>query len=305
MIRVVSGENGFAITREINGVVGKFIDAHGDMAVEKIDAEEAEYDRIRESLESLPFLASRKLVLLRNPSANKQFVENAEKLLTNLSDTTDVLIFETRLDRRTAYYKFLKSHTDFSEFNQMDEGTLAKWLVEEAGKRKANMSIADARYLIERVGIDQSLLYNEIEKLVNFSTEVSRTNIDMLTEPSPKSTIFELLDAAFAGRRKKTIELYREQRQLKTEPQQIIAMLAWQLHIMALVAAAGGKSDGQIAKEAKINPYVVAKTRNITSKMGLSSIKKYINQLVKLDEQSKTSSINTDDALQAYLLSIS
>ncbi len=58
---------------------------------------------------SLPFLASKKLVVLRAPSANKQFVEQVETILASVSDTTDVIIIEPKLDKRSAYYKFLKS----------------------------------------------------------------------------------------------------------------------------------------------------------------------------------------------------
>ena len=48
------------------------------MGLQRIDGEEVEYDAIREALESLPFLASKKLVVLRAPSANKEFVEKVE-----------------------------------------------------------------------------------------------------------------------------------------------------------------------------------------------------------------------------------
>ncbi len=60
MLITLTGNNGFLLKAELNRLVKSFLAEHGEMALERIDGEEAEYDRIRESLESLPFLASKK-----------------------------------------------------------------------------------------------------------------------------------------------------------------------------------------------------------------------------------------------------
>ena len=113
---------------ELDQMVADFVAEHGDMALQRIDGEEADYDAIREALESLPFLASRKMAVLRAPSANKEFVEKAETLLADLGETTDVIIHEPKLDKRSSYYKFLKKATEYREFNDLDEPALVRWI---------------------------------------------------------------------------------------------------------------------------------------------------------------------------------
>lgn len=304
MIRTLTGANTFLLQTELKKLVSEFVKTNSDMGLERLDGEEVEYDRIRESLESLPFLASRKLVVLRSPSANKQFVENAEKLLTNLSESTDVIIVEPKLDKRSNYYKFLQKNTDYTEFNELDEFGLSKWLVEQAKANDGSISQTDAKYLINRIGLNQQLLYQELKKLLDYNTNINQSTIDLLTEPTPQSTIFELLNAAFTGQKPRLLRLYEEQKSLKVEPQAIIALLAWQLHVLALVKTAGDRSDGEIASEAKINPYVVRNSRVLASNVTLKDIKKSINDLVKLDQSIKTSAIDADDALQTYLLKL-
>lgn len=290
---------------ELRQITEAFLTEFGDMGLERLDGEEAAYDRMREALESMPFLAPKKLVVLRNPGSNKEFVENAEKLITNLPDTTDLIIIETRPDKRTAYYKLLAKMTDLKEFPQLDEYALKQWLQQAAKERGGSIDSAVAGYLIDCVGADQMMLSNELQKLLNYDKNVSKQTIDLLCERSPKSTIFELLDAALTGKQKQMMQLYAEQRSLRVEPQQIIAMLAWQLHILALVSTAGQRSDAEIAKAAKLNPYVVSKTRRLAAKLSRSDVKQMIHKLAELDTESKTSSIDVDDALQAYLLTIS
>src|SRR3954468_14390041 len=100
MITTLTGSNHFLLKAELDRLVSEFVAEHSDMGLERLDGEEAEYDRMREAIESLPFLASKKLIVLHRASANKQFVEQAEQLLTNLSESTDVILIEPKLDKR-------------------------------------------------------------------------------------------------------------------------------------------------------------------------------------------------------------
>lgn len=305
MIVTLTGSNGFLLREDLRKFTADFVASQGDLALERIDGEEASYERISEAVQSLPFLASQKMVVLKSPSAQKQFQENAEDLLKNVPETTDLIIIEPKLDKRLAYYKTLKKQTDFRQFDQLDARDLAKWLVEQAKEQDAQLVLTDANYLVERVGVNQELVANELTKLISFNPDITRQNIDHLTEPTPQSSIFELLDAAFAGNKRRTTELYKEQRALKVEPQQIVAMLAWQLHVLAVVKTAGNKPSGEIARQAKLSPFVVQKTQNIARELGTEEVKKLIHDALELDIRLKSQSIDADEALQYFLLTIS
>lgn len=304
MIIVLTGENAYGLQRELNALVQPFLQEHGDLAVERLDGQEASLDKIVESLTSLPFLASRKLVVLRTPSTNKQFIEQAEQILGNVDDSTDVILVEPKLDKRLSYYKLLKKSTDFREFHELDQNGLARWLSEAAKAQDGSLSPSDARYLVERVGANQQLLSNELEKLLLHNKQVTRQTIDLLTEPTPQSTIFQLLEAAFAGNAKRTAELYAEQRALKVEPPQIVAMLAWQLHVLAILKTAGERGVDQIAKEAKMNPFVISKSQGIARKLTLAELKGLISDLLDIDTKSKRTNLDADEALQNYLMEL-
>jgi DNA polymerase-3 subunit delta len=298
----LTGENSFGLGRELGQLVGAFVAEHGDLALERLDGQEADFDRLRAALAGLPFLASRKLVVLRQPSAQKQFAEQAEQILGSLPDTNDVIIIEPKLDKRLAYYKLLKNKTDYRDFTELDSNGLARWLVETAKAAGGSLSPAEARYLVERVGTNQQLLSNELAKLLLYDTAISRRTIDLLTGPAPQGTIFQLLEAAFAGDRRRALSLYAEQRALKVEPQQIIAMLAWQLHVLAVLKAAGDRPADAIAREARLNPFVVRNSQAIARQLSLAQLKKLVNDLLKIDIASKRTAVDADEALQHYLL---
>jgi DNA polymerase-3 subunit delta len=242
------------------------------------------------------------MVVLKIPSANKEFVDVAPDLLKALPETTDVIIIEPKLDKRLSYYKFLKQHSDYHECNELDEAGLAKWLIAQAEEQGGTLSRADATYLVERVGAIQQLLANELAKLLSHSPDITRQTIDILTDQTPQSTIFELLDAALAGRTQRALQLYAEQRAMKVEPQAILAMLAWQFHVLAVVKAAGNRDPGTIAKEAKLNPFVVRKSQATARKLEFEQIKHLIHSALELDIRLKSQPIDADEAV-LYLLS--
>ena len=98
--------------------------------------------------------------------------------------------------------------------------------------------------------------------------------------------------------------LYEEQRRLRVEPQAMLGLMAWQLHILALVKAAGKKSSAEIASEAGVSPYVVSKTVPIAARLTMEEIKQLVHHALALDIRLKTESIDSDSAMQHLLLSI-
>jgi DNA polymerase-3 subunit delta len=246
----------------------------------------------------------RKLVVLRSPGSNKEFVEAFDNFLESIAETNQVIIVEPKLDKRLAYYKTLKKMTEFKEFPMLDGNGLMRYLVDYAKKQGGELSSGDARLLIDRTGTNQLSLQHEVDKLLSYHPKITRSSIELLTEKTPQSSIFELLDAAFAGNASRSMQLYKEQRALKVEPQQIIAMLVWQLYILALVKTAKDRSADEVAKEAHISPFTVRKTQNLARHISMIELKKRIAELREFDVRLKSESVIADEVVQYYLLKL-
>lgn len=302
MIVTITGANDLLRKKELDSIVQSFLAEHGDMAIERFDGEETPSDRMAESIQSLPFLSARKLVVLREPGKQKSFAESIAVILESAAESTDLVIYEPKLDKRGTYYKTLKKVTDYRELGELDAPALARWAGEYVAEKGGKLTASDAKLLIDRIGPNQQLLKSELDKLLAYDDTVTRETIELLVERLPQSTVFELMDAAFSGNSQKTFDLYREQRALKVEPQAILAMLAWQLHTLAVVKAGAPRTADQIAKEAKLNPFVVRKTQAIARKLSIEQIKTLIRELLEIDIALKRTSIDADEALQMFLM---
>lgn len=298
MISVVSGSNFSAIKEYVKKQTKKFVNEHDDLALEKISAEEANSEQIFSAVESVPFLSNKKMVVLEGLSYHKELVEDLDKFFARVNDAVNLIIVETKPDKRSAYYKRIKKLDNFIEFNDLDQASLAKQLINNAKENSADITFANANYLIDRIGQNQLLLEKEILKLAAFDPNITRENIDLLTKQNPQSSIFNLLDSVFSGRLDQSLKLYDEQRAQGVEPSNILGMLAWQLHIVAMISAARGKSNEEISKIGKVNPFVVQKSRSIAEKLGPVKLQQLLDDLVELDLNFKTTSMNQDTALK-------
>jgi DNA polymerase III delta subunit len=81
-------------------------------------------------------------------------------------------------------------------------------------------------------------------------------------------------------------------------------MLGWQLHIVAVVKMAGDRDPTLIAKEAKLNPFVVRKTSAVTRSLSVLALKKLVSAALNLDIRLKSSAIDADEAARLFILQL-
>lgn len=305
MITTLAGENDVLRQEALRQSIDAFVKEHGDMGLERLDGEEAGYERMHEAVQGLPFLSTRKLVVLRAPGLDKDFTEHFEQLVQDVAETNDVLIVEPKLDKRMGYYKQLKKLTDFKEFAVLDVNGLMRYLSGYASRQGGSLSMSNARTLIDRVGMNQLILQHEVDKLLSYTSDIDIRAIELLTERTPQSSIFELLEAAFAGNGKRALALYREQRAARVEPQEVLAMLVWQLHRLAVVKMAGTRSSQAIASDLHAKPYPVQKTQELARRISLGQLKEYVRELREFDIRLKSESLSADEVVQYYLLHVS
>jgi len=88
MIYTLSGSNNFGLRRRLNEVKESFVSQYGDFGLEQLDGEESSMERMLEAIQSLPFLAEKKLVILMTPSTQKTFTDDIESIAAAVPDET-------------------------------------------------------------------------------------------------------------------------------------------------------------------------------------------------------------------------
>lgn len=305
MIATLAGSNRFMLSQRLAELVGTFVNEHGELALERFDGADLSFEQLKAAVENLPFLAVRKMVVVRSASENKELSDKLGDLFDYISDTTDLVFVEPKIDKRGTLYKTLKQKSELTEFKEEQSVDLMQWVVGFAKKEGGEISPADARLLIDRVGANQQMLASEVTKLVLYNPKITQDSIVELVDQSPRSSVFDLLDAAFRGDDRTAMRLYDEQRLQRVEPQVIIGVLVWQLHLLALAKAGEGVSPDQISKDSGVSAFALRKSVGLTRKLTLTQIAGLIEKVRRLDERLKSEAIDADESLRLLLLKIS
>ncbi len=300
----LTGVNAYLVDKDLASLKAK-LGPESDLGTTRIIGLETSLEDVTLELNSYSLFSKLRLIIIYGGSKIKGFDEYIQSSDFDLPASTILVLVEPSLDKRKGYFKFLQKNTDFRQFNKLSQLELVKWISSYVIKNDGDISTSDAGYLVERLGDDQLLLAQELDKLILYSKNINRKSIDELTEQSPSSTIFELLDAAFSLNPKKALRIYNEQRLLKVEPEQILAMLSWQLNTLAIYLSSKKLTSSQILSKSGLSPYTINRARQVATNLTLSNLKSFVRELATLDLASKTVNLDLDEGLKNFIASLS
>ena len=299
MIVTLTGKNLLAIAVELNRIQSIHQKAHGANTIERYDGSDLDStDYLLDAVRSISFLEPKKLVIVRDFFQSSKIIEGIETIVGQVAESTDLILVDAKLDKRSKVYSFLKNKTDFKSFEELSPYLLEKWVQDTAHENNAEIAIAEVRMLIDLVGTNQQHLESEIRKLSLYTKVISEQAITALVEPTPQSKIFTMLDALFNGQSKRAWELYQDQRAQGIEHQQIIAMITWQLQQLALAVLSPQKTESSLTS-AGMSPYGAKKSLQLARRMTKQDLRFYVSSLADIDYLIKTSA-DGESALETF-----
>ena len=287
MIQLLFGDNDYARTQAERRIRVAFAEQHGDQSVAIIDGIDAKPADLPQLLQGQSLFADSKLIVLREASANKQLWEGLGDFLDSAGDV-DLVLVETKPDKRTRTFKWLQAHAELHEAKLLDERTTISWCETEARRQGIDLSHELAAYLVHRSGTDQWRLYNDISKVALAGKPISRELIDQLVEPHPSASVFDLLDAITSGRRDEALRILRVVRDVE-DPYKFMGLLSSQLYALAVCVTADHRPSAVVAKEAGLHPYVAQKTLALAGRLDLARVRQMIQAVDEADERLKSS----------------
>jgi len=284
------------------------------MNLDRFDNETKDQDKILGSLETLPFFAQKRVVLLEGldlfNSKNKNKAEAIAKKMDAVKETTICFIVEDDVDKRTTLYKNIKENGFISEFLFQDEQELIQFVGRELQKANKKISTADARYFLETVGFELNTLNQEIKKLRDYlgNEEVVKTeDIDAVCTKHIEAKIFELVDAIGSKQREKAMLLYHDMLAVKEPESRILFMISRQLTLIyhAKLLSSKRVSTPSMAKQLKVPEFVAKKIVTQSLKFTQKDLAVNIKNLVELEYGFKSGKIDLDTGIGLAIVQMS
>lgn len=298
MIYFVYGNDTYRLKKTIDAMRGKYEDSSG-MNSSLYDAD-YDLEKIRSDVMSLPFLADKRLVIIKNILGSKSV--DGKKIVEMLDKKPDstIMLFteEGEPDKRTVLFKRL-SKEKAKELNPLQGGELLKWIKAEVEKNDGIIDTKEANMLAGYYGGNLWQLKNEIQKLTSYDKKITEENIEKLSVANINVKIFDLTDAITAKNRKNAFSVMNELLDSGENEMYILSMIQWQMRNLALVYGLKNLSERDIVAKAKMNPYIVKKTLSVARKIeNLDTIKYYYSLIIEAENDIKTGAKEPDVALE-------
>lgn len=260
-----------------------------DGAAEKIDGIELELKQLPDLLMGGTLFADKRLVIIKNISENKTLWAVLADWLPRVSEAVHLVLVDEKLDKRTKTYKDLQKYADIHEFKlwgERDSQQAETWAIEEAKSLGYELDKSNARLLVARVGVDQWLLHQALQKLAVVDN-VTPDVIEELIDANPTENVFNLFEAALktdAPRVKRMLETL----QLSEDPYRLFGLMSGQV-FQLLGLALTEKPSAEVAKDLGAHPFALQKLAPYAKKLGRPGAKKVFTAFIEADSAMKAS----------------
>jgi DNA polymerase-3 subunit delta len=232
--------------------------------VESYDASETTPEAVVSACNSYSLFGEGPFVIVRNldtwNAAQKAVVV---AYLDNPAPDADLVLLGQKLGTRERLLAAVKKSGDVHSFEQPTGKALVRWVVGHAKGLGLDLPDDVAGSLIDRCSGDKQRLITETEKLALYVSDRPATgeDVEALCPPDVQSNIFAFVDALGVGDRSKAIRLLEALISTGEPPLRATYMVRRQFRLVARARAlfARGASQGEVARELKVPPFVARK----------------------------------------------
>lgn len=304
MIYLLYGTKDYLIKNEIQNISKPF----DELNISKLDFADCGLNTFLDECQTISMFSDKKLVIAENAtmftSGGTKDIDALEQYLNSPNPSTTVVfaVYAEKLDERKKIVKLVKKIAKVMEFN--NEKDIRKYIKNELCNYQ--ISEENINLLIDRVGENELLIQNEINKLKLYKGNSIITNEDIIkiTHKNINIDTFKLIDHIVNKKNDKAMEMYSEMINQNEEPIKIIVMLANQFRIMYQVKELVkiGYSEKEIATKLKLHPYRVKLANQNSRKFKSDTLIKYLKKLSDIDYNIKSGKIDKYLALELFIL---
>ena len=234
------GDEKYTMLQSVQKVIQKVTNTgFADFNLHRFDAADTSADQIAEAVESLPFFAEQKVVILRDLNVDSLAADELEayqNMIRDLPESTVLIIYlpAIMLEKKrlsTKWKNFFSTDAKkltLVEFARKTNSDLEKYLVTYAEKRGCELSRDLAKRILQLCGTDLQTLSHEISKVCGFAGGgvITREQIDTAVTVNSESQVFDLSKAIIGGNYERAYKIIDDLMAQNEEPIAIVAMLS-------------------------------------------------------------------------------
>jgi len=324
VIYILHGDDEYAIVQFISNMEAKMGDpSTAGLNITHFEKGSLPLGEIASVVQSMPFLAERRLVVLHDPLTGMQSAKVREQfkaLLEKIPPTTALVIVVNRplvphRDRRKGKQHWLQKWAQDQEGRVYEKELflargpeLVRWIQNKAVEGGGEITSEAASALASLVDEDPRIATQEISKLlayVNYSRPVELDDVEHLVAYVRGGDVFAMVDALGVQNGPKALRMLHQLLD-DDDPLRLFGMIVRQFRLLLLTRELmnSGYRENDIARELKTYPFVVRKLIPQTRNFSIETLEDIYRRLLNIDEAIKTGQIEGDVALDTLVTAL-
>jgi len=317
MIIFLYGSDGYRLKQNSQTVLSNYLKKHpSGVNLFKFDLSDGQMDKFEDTVKSSSFFDEVKLIVLKNVFSKKLDSAKVAGVVENYNlakeKSVALLLLENLSEKELAskdknlFNLLVKKDNLVKVFNFFDGEKLNNWIKSEFILRGCSIEPRAVGELVAIVGNESWALVNEIEKLCNFKTGrvIDKEDINLLCFRKTENNIFDFVDALGNKNRAKAYDFLYKEIKSGRDPYYLLTMMIYGFRNLLAVKdlVSRNMSANEIAKKAKIHPFVARKTSQSSGAFKIEELKDIYGRLLDMDTHSKEGKINLTDALFSFVI---
>ena len=276
--------------------------------------EAPETDALIAAAETVPFMAEKRLVIVRDhPALTGRADSPDDRLLAYLPKVpaSTILLFDCaqKPDARKKLYTAVKKLGGVVTFSRLQGRELTLFVVRAFRDRGKNCDERTADFLVFTCGDNAATLLCEVEKIASAHPEapdVTAEDIRALAVPSVESRVFDLVDAVVAGQETRAFSILRKLLLMREDRVAILAMLLRQYRLLQHVKIMQyeKRSQQEAASALGLSPYVFSQYLRQAALCTGGQVRRGVKICLDADYSIKSGASNPEGTLEAVMLKL-
>ena len=285
-----------------------------DFNFHRLTTENFSLQTLSDSLEALPMMAERSMVLVEEVDLFELPESDRERLTAMLADVPEycclVLTYaDFKPDKRKKkLWDAIEKNAVLAEFRYQCESDLRAWIARHFRALGKQIAPELCTYLLQQCGLSMTRLDGEIQKICAFSgaETVVRADIDAVVEPTLDAVVFQLTDALAQRDFGAALERLQVLLKMQTEVIPIVAAVGAQMRRLNAekILHTEGKGVQELASLCGIAPYAAGKTMTLSRRFSERFCRQAMLLCCQTDYQIKTSYDTPERLAEMLILSL-
>ena len=266
--------------------------------------------QIQDAVDTLPFFAEQKLILLKETglfkAGKKEETEKFETLVAHIPDYVVLLIDEKEVDKRNKLYKTIKAKAQIVEFNFPGEENVYKILKNACKEKQLSGDEMTLRYFIQKMPEDMAYILSEWEKLISYVQDnvITKEVINEICIFSLETRVFEMVKEIVNHQGNEALEIYSRMIQSKESPIGILVLIARQFRMMYQVKylLANRSPLKAISAETKLPFFVVKEMSEQVQHYQFKQLEDILEACLNADEAIKTGKMESSKCVEMLIM---